>query len=206
MESEAERTRSTEEAWRLVDDALAIEDYDTARFRLMQLVSQGDVRALALLGLIYEYGGKTFQRSQAVALRHYRKAIFEEDDGLAHFGIARALHNGEGVEQDLEKASLLMRKAADRGHPEASLYAGLELLHRNVNQEPLRLQEAMRYLEIASSHGYLAATAVVSRWDIKQGRYLRGFFRLVLGGATTFVLSVKNKKDPRLLLMHPSQT
>jgi TPR repeat protein len=206
MEGEAERTGSTEEAWRLVDDALAKEDYDTARFRLIQLVSQGDVRALSLLGLIYEYGGKTFKRSQAVAVRHYRKAIFEEDDGLAHFGIARALHNGDGVERDLEKASLHMRKAADRGHPEASLYAGLELLHGNVNQEPLLLQEAMRYLEVASSHGYLAATAVVGRWDIRQGRYLRGLFRLVLGGVTTFFLSLKNRKHPRLLLIHPSQT
>ena len=87
---------------------------DKANFdNCMAQAQQGDVRAQAILGLMYKFGkGVTQDYKQAV--KWYRKAA-EQGVVKAQFNLGNMYNDGKGVTQDYKQAEKWYRKAAEQG-------------------------------------------------------------------------------------------
>lgn len=197
---ETEDRSGTSALWRTVDAALQKGNVQEAILPLHQLWRLGEPHALAMLGLIYENLDEKIKGAQSIALGKYRRAIFESDDGLANYGLARAYYNGVGAHQDSEKAAKHMRKAADAGVGEAALYFANFLVGGiGVNKDE---HLAMSYYEIAAQQGFLAAASDLAKLEMRHGRFAVGLFRLTIGSIRAFFVALRNPGDPRLLLLN----
>jgi TPR repeat protein len=88
-------------------------DYKEAMNSFLSAADQGNARAMANIGWMYELGlgvGKDYVQ----AMTWYQKAV-NHGDVIANWNIARLYENGWGVTRDLDMARSWYQKAADKG-------------------------------------------------------------------------------------------
>jgi uncharacterized protein len=117
--------------------------------RIRRAADQGDARAQAKLGGIYQ-DGKGTARDDKVAAKWYRKAA---DQGLAQaqYDLGLMYATGRGVEQNFSQAAMWYRKAAEQRLAVAQFNLGyLYLKGRGLEQDP---EEAARWYRKAADQG-----------------------------------------------------
>lgn len=123
-------------------------DREKAKQLLLYAASQGDGFAMTKLGDICTDGvdGPPDYRQ---GTRWYQKAVEHQDvNGMIILGV-RYLR-GIGISEDLHRAQVLFRMAAERNHPEGINYYAQMLLEQ---PEPEKQQEGVRWLRENAKHG-----------------------------------------------------
>lgn len=122
-------------------------EQDVAAVR--QAAEQGDAKAQAILGAMYEYGeGVTKDAKQAVAW--YRQAAKQGQAGAqSNLGVMYA--KGKGVAQDAKQAVAWMRKAAEQG--ESTAQSNLGLMYAKGKGVPQDYQQAYVWYSVAAANG-----------------------------------------------------
>ena len=95
-------------------------DYNEALKAFRMAAEQGDARAMANIGWIYE-NGFGVQRDHAEAMKWYKSAA-DRGDLIANWNIGRLYEFGSGVSTDLDMAKLWYQKCADRGDARCAKY------------------------------------------------------------------------------------
>jgi uncharacterized protein len=99
-------------------------NYQTALSLLVPLAEQGNARAEALLGSMYDEG-KGVSRDDGQALKWYRSAA-DKGNAMGQYGLGVFLMDGRGGEKpDIPQATELFRKAALQGNAGAQYRLGL---------------------------------------------------------------------------------
>lgn len=88
-------------------------DYQTAREKLMPLADQGDPQAQTFLAAIYQ-----MEHDYADAIKLYNLAA-RHNHAPAQYNLGVMLHEGTGVEQNLNEAYAWLFTAAQQGHSKA---------------------------------------------------------------------------------------
>ena len=84
---------------------------------------QGHLRALYLLGWMYQHGGSRVVKDDREAVKWYRKAA-AQGHSEAQYMLGWMYQNGKGVVQDLKEAAKWFNKAAEQGHTQAQFNLG----------------------------------------------------------------------------------
>lgn len=117
--------------------------------RLELLASQGDDSAAELLGEIHSFGLFGIVRNRAVACDYFDQVSDLRPDGLHNR--ATCHFDGEGREQDFEKARVLYRLAAERGWHQAWCAYGNMLIHGQGGTADI--PEGLRLCRMAAAAG-----------------------------------------------------
>lgn len=133
-------------------------DLIVAMEHLDRAVEQGNVRAMSLLGYVLDKS----EENEAAAKMYQRAADLGDGEALLALGSLYA--NGEGVEQDAERAVQLIEQSANGGYGPAIM-----VLASAFSKGALGLQtdkeKARRWLEQGASQGYQPASAELERLE-----------------------------------------
>jgi len=152
--------------WHHVEDAAHKGDFPGVLFLLRSLAEKGEWKACARIGELYETGPTGIDRDMQMAVKWYRRGVFEGDDPIAHLGLGRALFHGWGVERNRGAAKEHFEKAFAVGEAEAGLNLGFMCMaERDVNM-------AKRYFKAAADAGYCFAYYMLGRIAMREGRIL----------------------------------
>ncbi len=126
-------------------------EQDVAAVR--QAAEQGDAKAQAILGAMYEYGeGVTKDAKQAVAW--YRQAA-KQGQTAAQFKLGAMYHTGQGVAQNYMQAVVWYRQAAEQGDAVAQAILGAMYEHgEGVTQNA---KQAVAWYHKAAEQGQAGA-------------------------------------------------
>ncbi len=136
-------------------DAYDNGDYAAALREWRPLAEQGNARAQANLGVMYENGLGVTQ-DDAEAVRWYRLAA-EQGDAWAQFNLGVMYENGRGVTQDDAEAVRWYRLAAEQGDAKAQYNLGN--MYRTGLGVPQDDAEAVRWYRLAAEQGNARAQA-----------------------------------------------
>ncbi len=126
-------------------------NYQAALKEIRPLAENGDAKAQALLGEIYD-SGKGVPLSHTEAASWYRKAA-EQGDATAQTALGVMYENGVGVPQDNKEAVSWYQKAAEQGSPEAQYILG-GLYKRGQGLLPADLVQAHKWFNLAAATGF----------------------------------------------------
>lgn len=156
-------------------------------------LEKGDLRALFVLGAMYEIQGKSDPSNFGKAYYYYSRSTEEVGTLGAWFGLARLYYLGTGVEQDFEEAfKCYWVLVEDADHPLAKLMLGRMYFEgRGVSKD---LVLARRYLSQAAESEYVFAYTFLGHIDWELGKYLSA----VANFSRAVILNIKIRKtDPR---------
>ncbi|PRC93953.1 tetratricopeptide repeat protein [Solimicrobium silvestre] len=108
------------------DDAeryYADKDYTKAAQLYKESALSGNVKAQAILGMLYQYG-RGLDMDYSKAISWYQKAA-NQGEVSAQDKLGSMYENGQGVAQDYKQAAFLYRKAADLGFADAQFHLGI---------------------------------------------------------------------------------
>jgi len=126
-------------------------NYPAALKELRPLADNGDAKAQAILGEIYD-SGKGVLQNHAEAASWYRKAA-EQGDAGAQTTLGVMYENGVGVPQDNKEAVSWYQKAAEQGYAEAQYILG-GLYKRGQGVLPVDLVQAHKWFNLAVVTGF----------------------------------------------------
>ncbi len=126
-------------------------NYPAALKELRPLADNGDAKAQALLGEIYN-SGKGVPQDNKEAASWYRKAA-ERGDAGAQASLGMMYENGIGVPQDGKKAVSWYHKAAEQGHAEAQYILG-GLYKKGQGALQMDLVQAYKWFNLAVATGF----------------------------------------------------
>ena len=120
---------------------------------LRRAADKGDADAQALLGYILDKA-----EFDEEALEYLKKSA-AQDNAEGNFGLAMMYLGGEGVERDPASASKLLRRAASKGHTEATRVLALAYIQKNaaLGASDQNTDEAREILAASAATGYLPA-------------------------------------------------
>lgn len=126
-------------------------NYPAALKELRPLADNGDAKAQALLGEIYD-SGKGVPQNHTEAASWYRKAA-EQGNAAAQTALGVMYENGIGVPQDNKEALSLYHKAAELGSSEAQYILG-GLYKRGQGSLPIDLVQAHKWFDLSVVAGF----------------------------------------------------
>lgn len=135
-------------------------NYPAALKELRPLADNGDAKAQALLGEIYN-GARGVPQDHTEAVSWYRKAA-ERGDAGAQVSLGMMYENGTGVPQDNKEAVSWYRKAAEQGYAEAQYILG-GLYKRGQDALPADLVQAHKWFNLAVATGF-----EIARQDMEE--------------------------------------
>jgi TPR repeat protein len=133
------------------------EQFPTQRWRLTQMAERGNGRAAFALGVVALHGIFGPPGVEA-ACRHFETALAKGYGG-AKFRVSQCV-----AKNDVARAAVLMREAADAGHPAAAEVVGRDCLEA----KPLQAACAWDRLTLAAAAGRPSAQSVLA-WMYAQG-------------------------------------
>ncbi len=126
-------------------------NYPAALKELRQLADNGDAKAQALLGEIYD-SGKGVPQNHTEAASWYRKAA-EQGNAGAQTALGVMYDNGIGVPQDSKEAVSWYHKAAEHGSSEAQYILG-GMYASGQGVLPIDLVQAHKWFNLAVATGF----------------------------------------------------
>ena len=125
---------------------------DVARTRIEPLANGGNPIAQFYMGHLCDEAG-----DETSAVNWYRKASNSDYLPAKHF-LASFMYYGLGTDQDVPRALLLFREAAERGYADSQCRLGLYLLESADTRA-----EALTWLRKARSQGHMAAIQTLAK-------------------------------------------
>lgn len=147
-----------------LNEARARQPQKVAR-RVMGAARRGDVRAQAVLGVLYQRGIGV-ARDPAAAQRWYRTAA-ERGHPLGQLGLGNLHRIGLGARRDPALAVHWFKRAADQGHPLGHTALGFML--RDGEGTTADAAAAARHFRLAADRGIAVAQAALG-WHFETGR------------------------------------
>ncbi len=141
-------------------------DYAAALRELRPLAENGNAKAQALLGLMYNLG-RGLPQDMGQALHLYRAAA-EQGDAEAEFHLGTMCLNGSGVARDTVQGLKWLKMAADQGMVDAYLMLGMAYM--NLKDAPRDVVQADMWLRLAAEQGDPLAKGQLARLEIKMTR------------------------------------
>jgi TPR repeat protein len=179
-------------------DALRNHNEDEAVLHLRRIARKGDWTAIAVVGELYESGGKGVPQDFALAAKWYQRAIFDADDPYAHLGLGRMLYNGSLGARDYGAAKRHFEKAATADLGEANLLLGA-ICQYGLDGSPPNVTKSRTLYERASEQGFIYARAKLSRLDLLEGKRLQALRKIAGAYVSLVKIALKNRADRRLL-------
>lgn len=183
--------------WQQIDFAVAEVDHRKVVLLLKKLVDLGVWQALARIGEIYELGAVDVDVDLDEAIKWYRRAIFECDDPIAHFGLGRMYFVGNAV---VEKDSAVSRrhliKAYSNNVPEAGIFLGIMSMS-GVDCEK-DLVKAECFFITAAQAGFPIAYRYLAYIAGSSGNFFRSKWLLLRELVLSLRLKIKDRNHPNL--------
>jgi TPR repeat protein len=182
--------------WRRAVSARKNGRSEEAMATFQQLVSLGDVNAIAEVANIYEFGGGGVEKDFELAIQWYTRSKNEAGDEWAYIGLARMFFLGKGVERNYEFAFSLYEKIANTKNIIALYQMGVCYLKGygvEHNQE-----RAFQFFEDAAARGHVFSMGLAGMQRMRAGRMMSGVLlraRAILNGV---LLELFRKNDLRL--------
>ncbi len=148
------------------NDALARGDHTAAAAEFQKLAEQGDKKAQAHLGYMYNVG-EGVEQDYAKAVKWYKKAaILGDKDSQYNLAVAYAF--GEGVKQDYKEAFHWYRRAAEQNHAVSQYSLGVSYAYgEGIAQNP---ELAAEWFQKSAEQGYERAQVLLgSLYHIGDG-------------------------------------
>lgn len=162
-----------------------------------QAAEEGDPRAAAALGFIYESMGATHAESYTQAAHWYQRALQHQEDENVRLGMARHFYFGLGGKRDLQRAhGHLMHVAPDRNIEAALMLAELELLGAGCTRD---IKTARDLFSLAAKRGFPLGTFGLARVAKREGRHLIAAILALRYLVASIWLILRDQTDPRLL-------
>jgi TPR repeat protein len=141
-------------------------DYDKAIGILLPLAKQGNSKAQATVGIMYDYGHGVPQ-DRLKAIEWYEKAALQGVTAVQH-QLGAKYFRGQGVSQDYQEAARWWRMAAESGLVESQYNMGL--LHAKGQGVPQDYREAARWYRQAAEQGHgQAQYSLANLYALGQG-------------------------------------
>ncbi|MQA65956.1 MAG: hypothetical protein GEU76_08650 [Alphaproteobacteria bacterium] len=151
-----------------LDDASAAYhrgDFAAAVKLIRPLAEQGDARAQANLGVLYE-NGQGVPRDDIEAAKWYRKAA-NQGDASAQYKLGGLYWQGKGVPRNGEEALKWYRQAADQGYADAQNTVGV--MYWTGRGTPQSDAMAMEWFRKAAAQGHAKARKNLEEMKEKGG-------------------------------------
>ena len=114
----------------------AVHDDKFVLEQVMKRANAGGHDDMCRLGEYYFHGKKGPQQDKAEGLKWYHRAV-EAGSGCASFCLGSFYYDGDGVEQDTEKAMEYYQKSADLGYAPSFVTIGFMLLRKGGIEEAM---------------------------------------------------------------------
>ncbi|MDQ2987594.1 MAG: sel1 repeat family protein [Pseudomonadota bacterium] len=137
----------------------------------VELAHSGYVPSYHILGGLYESGCMPEGKRLDLAYQWYGKGASEGGDDACYFALGRFFFYGIHVEKDVQRAIELFEVAARHGSAEANIALGYCCLHGYGM--PRNIARARKRLRMAQLEGYVIATALLSKVELRDRNFLR---------------------------------